>query len=115
MLTLQPPRPQRRARPRLGLALAGGGPLGACYEIGALQARAESSEGLDHTRLDAYVGVSSGAMVAAGLANGISTADMGVVFIDNAAAAYPPSPGPFLQPALHEFLARARAAPGVDR
>lgn len=114
MLTLQPaPRPQRHVRPRLGLALAGGGPLGAFYEIGALQALAESIEGLDLTRLDAYVGVSSGAMVAAGLANGISTADMGVVFIDNAAAEYPMSPGLFLQPAFHEYLSRARGAPGL--
>jgi NTE family protein len=114
MLTLQPaPRPQRHVCPRLGLALAGGGPLGAFYEIGALQALVESIEGLDLTRLDAYVGVSSGAMVAAGLANGISTADMGVVFIDNAAAEYPMSPGLFLQPAFHEYLARARGAPGL--
>ncbi len=114
MLTLQPaPRPQQHRRPRFGLALAGGGPLGAFYEIGALQALAESVEGLDLTRLDTYVGVSSGAMVAAGLVNGISTADMGVVFIDNASAEYPVSPGLFLQPAFHEFLARARGAPGL--
>jgi len=114
MLTLQPaPRPQQHASPRLGLALAGGGPLGAFYEIGALQALAESIEGLDLTALDAYVGVSSGAMIAAGLANGISTADMGVVFIDNAAAEYPMSPGLFLQPAFHEYLARVRGAPGL--
>jgi len=114
MLTLQPaPRPQRHQRPRLGLALAGGGPVGAFYEIGALQALAESIDGLDLTRLDTYVGVSSGAMVAAGLANGISTADMGVVFIDNAAAEYPMSPGLFLQPAFREYLTRARGAPGL--
>ncbi|HUO81074.1 MAG TPA: patatin-like phospholipase family protein [Steroidobacteraceae bacterium] len=114
MLTLQPaPRPQQHPHPRLGLALAGGGPLGAFYEIGALQALAEAIEGLDLTRLDAYVGVSSGAMIAAGLANGIGTADMGVVFIDNAAAEYPMSPGLFLQPAFREYLNRARGAPGL--
>jgi predicted acylesterase/phospholipase RssA len=114
MLTLQPaPRPQHHVRPRLGLALAGGGPLGAFYEIGALEAMAESIDGLDLTRLDAYVGVSSGAMIAAGLANGVTTADMGVVFIDNAADEFPMSPGLFLQPAFREYLARAKGAPGL--
>ncbi|MBS0396637.1 MAG: patatin-like phospholipase family protein, partial [Proteobacteria bacterium] len=114
MLTLQPaPRPQRHPHPRLGLALAGGGPLGAFYEIGALAALSECVEGLDLTALDAYVGVSSGAMVAAGLANGITPADMGVVFIDNAAGEYPMSPGLFLRPALGEFLARLKRAPGL--
>jgi predicted acylesterase/phospholipase RssA len=114
MLTLQPaPRPQRHPRPRIGLALAGGGPLGAFYELGALEALAECIEGLDLTRLDAYVGVSSGAMIAAGLANGIRPADMGVVFIDNAAAEYPMSPGLFLQPAFREYLARVRGAPSL--
>ena len=33
--------------PRIGLALAGGGPLGAVYEIGALAAIEEGVEGID--------------------------------------------------------------------
>ena len=36
----------RRGR-RLGLALAGGGPAGAVYEIGAVRALEEAIEGLD--------------------------------------------------------------------
>jgi len=36
-----------------------------------------------------YVGVSSGAMIAAGLVNGYDTTDMGVVFIHNASLEYP--------------------------
>ena len=37
--------------PRIGLALAGGGPLGAIYEIGALCALQESLDGVDFNDL----------------------------------------------------------------
>jgi predicted acylesterase/phospholipase RssA len=37
------------AKPRIALALAGGGPLGAIYEIGALCALDESLQGLSFT------------------------------------------------------------------
>src|SRR5207302_10777876 len=67
---------QRRRKPvsqqtRAGLALAGGGPLGITYEIGALNALAESLEGIDFARLGVYVGVSAGSVVAAGCGQGI--------------------------------------------
>jgi NTE family protein len=58
--------------PRIALALAGGGPLGAIYEIGALCALQESLNGIDFTKLQHYVGVSAGGFIAAGLANGIT-------------------------------------------
>ncbi|HEX6203287.1 MAG TPA: patatin-like phospholipase family protein, partial [Thermoanaerobaculia bacterium] len=58
--------------PRIGLALAGGAPEGAVYEIGVLLALAEAIEGLDLNRLHVYVGVSSGAILGAVLANGIT-------------------------------------------
>ena len=48
---------------RIGLALAGGGPEGAVYEIGALRALEDSLEGLDLTALHVYVGVSAGAFI----------------------------------------------------
>ena len=71
----------RTARPRtsrrIGLALAGGGPLGAFYELGALQALTECIEGFDPCNLFAYAGVSSGSMLAAGLANGLKPVDIG--------------------------------------
>jgi len=54
-------------RPRIGLALAGGGPLGAIYEIGALAALSESLRGIDLNDADVYVGVSAGGFIAAGL------------------------------------------------
>ena len=76
MLELQPAQGRPRFRQRkFGLALAGGGPLGAFYEVGTLHAIGESVAGLDLTNLDMYCGVSSGAMIAAGLANGFDTAD----------------------------------------
>jgi len=51
----------------VGLALAGGGPLGGIYEMGALLALSESLDGIDLNDVEVY-GVSSGAFIAAGLA-----------------------------------------------
>ena len=114
MLDLQPAAPRHRTSTQtFGLALAGGGPLGAFYEVGTLHAISESFEGIDLTNLDMYVGVSSGAMIAAGLANGIDTTDMGVVFIHNASVEHPVRPGLFLRPAFREFLGRIGSVPGL--
>jgi len=73
--TAQKPR-KTRERARIGLAVAGGGPIGGMYELGALRALDEAIDGLDLGALDVYVGVSSGAFVAAGLANGLDTAEV---------------------------------------
>jgi predicted acylesterase/phospholipase RssA len=100
----------RRARRRVGLALAGGGPLGGIYEVGALLALADSLDGIDFNDLDAYVGVSSGSFVAAALANGISPAQMYRLFIDDGADAAL-KPELFLRPALPEFARRAWSIP----
>ena len=98
------------ARSRVGLALAGGGPLGGIYEVGALLALADSLDGLDFNDLDAYVGVSSGGFVAAALANGISPAQMYRIFIDDGADAAL-KPEVFLRPAFGEFTRRALSLP----
>ncbi|NJD31836.1 MAG: lectin subunit beta [Gammaproteobacteria bacterium] len=114
MLDLQPAVQDARASTRtFGLALAGGGPIGAFYEVGALHAIAEALDGIELTRLDMYVGVSSGAMISAGLANGFDTTDMGLVFIHNASSEYPAGPGLFLQPAFAEYLRRIAGMPGL--
>jgi predicted acylesterase/phospholipase RssA len=114
MLDLQPAKGRPvPSRGRIGLALAGGGPLGAFYEVGCLHAIEEACDGLQLTALDMYVGVSSGAMIAAGLANGFDTADMGVVFIHNASAEYPVTPGLFLRPAFAEYSKRIASVPGL--
>ncbi len=112
MLDLQPA--ARRSPPshrRFGLALAGGGPLGAFYEVGTLHAIGEAFEGIDLTAFDMYVGVSSGAMIAAGLVNGYDTTDMGRVFIHNVSTEHPVRPGLFLRPAFREFAGRIAAIP----
>jgi NTE family protein len=114
MLDLQPAvRKSPPSNRRFGLALAGGGPLGAFYEVGTLHAISEACGGLDLTDLDMYVGVSAGAMIAAGLVNGYDTTDMGLVFIHNASLEYPVHPGLFLRPAFREFLVRTAAVPGL--
>jgi predicted acylesterase/phospholipase RssA len=113
MLDLQPAKRRLSSRGRFGLALAGGGPLGAFYEVGTLHAIGEAFEGIDLTNLDMYVGVSSGAMIAAGLVNGYDTADMGLVFIHNASPEFPVRPGLFLRPAFREYLRRLNAIPGL--
>ena len=100
------------ARAKIGLALAGGGPLGGIYEVGALLALADSFDGLDLNRLDAYVGVSSGGFVAAALANSITPAQMYRLFIaDGADAALKPEI--FLRPAFGEFGRRLASLPAL--
>ena len=102
-----------RVKRGVGLALAGGGPLGGIYEVGALIALADSLQGIDLNDLDVYVGVSSGSFVAAALANGISPAQMYRLFIaDGADAAL--TPQIFLRPALTEFSRRLVALPALS-
>ena len=103
-------RKRRSTRARIGLALAGGGPLGGIYEVGALLALAESLQGVDLNNLDVYVGVSSGGFVAAALANGISPAQMYRLFIAEGRDAAL-APGLFLRPAFSEFWRRALSVP----
>ena len=62
----------RQPAPRIALALAGGGPLGAIYEIGALCALDDTLIGLDLNACDHYLGVSAGGFISAALANGIT-------------------------------------------
>ncbi|MCC7200730.1 MAG: patatin-like phospholipase family protein, partial [Gammaproteobacteria bacterium] len=112
MLTPQPAiRPRRGTR--IGLAMAGGGPLGAFFELGTLQALAESIEGLELDNLQAYVGVSSGAILAASLANGLSPVEMGRIILTNESGEFPVTPGVFLHPAYREYLARLASIPGL--
>lgn len=106
-------RPGRDGRRGIGLALAGGGPLGGIYEVGALIALADSLEGVDLCDFDIYVGVSSGSFVAAALANGISPTQMHRLFIDDGADAVL-TPQIFLRPALAEFRRRLLALPSLS-
>jgi predicted acylesterase/phospholipase RssA len=84
--------------------------LGGIYEVGALLALTDSLDGIDFNDLDVYVGVSSGAFVAAALANGMSPAQMYRLFIDDGDDAAL-TPEVFLRPAFSEFAYRARSLP----
>jgi predicted acylesterase/phospholipase RssA len=99
------------AHGKCGIALAGGGPLGAIYEIGALVALDEALIGLDLSDCDVYVGVSSGGFFAAGLANGMTPRDLYRVFIETEAAHNPFEPNALLLPAVGEYLRCIAAAP----
>jgi len=98
--------------PKIALALAGGGPLGAIYEIGALCALQESLLGLDFNRLQHYVGVSAGGFIAAGLANGITPRQLFALFIEerkHQTEAF--DPALLLKPAFAEFFCRSLRLP----
>ena len=103
----------REDRLKRGIALAGGGPLGGIYEIGALVALQEALVGVDLADLDVYVGVSSGAFFAAGLANGITPREMHAMFILDASHHDPFEPEFLLRPAFKEFARRLRQAPAL--
>ena len=112
------PKPRTRKRAalssaRIGLAIAGGGPIGAMYELGALRALDDAIEGLDLNRLDCYVGVSSGAFLAAGLVNRMTTAEMCRIFITGDSDDVRFRPETFLRPAIFEYMRRVAALPGL--
>jgi len=97
----------------MALALAGGGPLGAIYEIGTLMALSEVLDGVDFNELDAYVGVSAGSFIAAGLANGLSPAYLHRMFVDSDSAEFPFEPEMLLKPAFGEYGRRAASVPAL--
>ncbi len=111
MLVLQPSDGSRKSTGKIGLAIAGGGPTGGMYELGALRALESAIDGLDLTRLDVYVGVSSGAFLAAGLANHIHVEEMCRILITGDSQEIQFTPDIFLRPALAEYMLRARALP----
>lgn len=63
---------RRPEQSKTALVLAGGGLTGAVYEIGALRAINDLLVGRTVNDFDLYVGTSAGALVAAGLANGMT-------------------------------------------
>ncbi len=109
------PRRDGAAPPRIGLALAGGGPLGAIYEIGALCALDETLAGLNFNRLAGYVGVSAGGFIAAALANGTTPREICTAFIesDDAGGRDLFRPSLLMRPAWGEYLHRLASLPGL--
>jgi NTE family protein len=99
--------------PRVALALAGGAPQGAIYEIGALRALDEACDGLDLNRLFIYVGVSAGAVITACLANDLTTAQMCRAIASHEPGEHPFVPETFLTPAARNLWRSARRVPGL--
>ena len=106
--------------------MAGGGPLGAIYEIGALCALEQSLTGLDLNRLDHYVGVSAGGFIVAALANGITVRQLCASFIEggnsdtrdtsdtkDASGKTVFDPAWLMEPATDEYVRRAKLWPGL--
>jgi NTE family protein len=117
---IQPAKTSTAKRPRIAMALAGGGPLGAIYEIGALCALDEALDGIEFTGLDHYVGVSAGSFIAAALANGMSPRQLCTSFIDNdqpgaegVDASDRFDPAWLMRPAVGEFVRRSIMLPGL--
>lgn len=96
---------------RIGLALAGGGPEGAVYEIGALRALEESLDGVHFNDADVFVGVSAGAFIASCLANGITTAQLARGIVRQTPGEHPFVPETFFTPAVSEFVRRGLMLP----
>jgi len=104
---------QDQSQTKTGLAIAGGGPVGAIYELGTLRALDESINGLKMHELDVYVGVSSGALIAASLANRMTTAELCRIFLNQKYAKLKFEPENFLQPAYREYFQRATKLPKI--
>jgi len=97
-------------RSKIALALAGGGPVGGIYEVGAMAALAEALDGLDFREFDIYVGVSSGAFISAAVANGLGPATLARMLVeDDTDEVFDPEM--LLRPAFGEYLRRALALP----
>ena len=103
----------RQPTGRFGLALAGGGPEGAIYEIGVLRALDDVLDGVDFNDVPVTVGVSAGALVGACLANGITTAQMARSVVHEEPGEQPFRPELFLSPAMGEIARRIASVPGL--
>jgi predicted acylesterase/phospholipase RssA len=98
---------------KIGLALAGGGPEGAIYEIGALRALDEALDGIDFNDLHVYVGVSAGSFIAACLANNLTTTQMCRAILSQQPGEHPFAPEIFFKPAVGELARRGLMTPGL--
>jgi len=107
----RPRKSNGRGDRKIGLALAGGGPAGAIYEIGALRALDEALDGVDFNDLHVYVGVSAGAFICANLANDISPAQMCRAIVKHQPGEHPFVPETFYTLATREYWRGARSLP----
>jgi NTE family protein len=101
------------ARPRIGVALAGGVLEGGFYEVGVLCALQDAILGLDFTRADVYVGVSSGAVITSLLANGIAPRTLSRAILSLAGPELNLDPNILFRPAVREYARRVAKVPGL--
>ena len=97
----------------VGLALAGGGPEGAIYEIGVLRALDDALDGLDFNDVPVTVGVSAGALLGASLANGITTGRLVRSVVGEETGEQPFRPEMFMSPAFGEYVKSGLRVPGL--
>ena len=97
---------------KIALALAGGGPVGGIYEVGAMVALSEALDGVDFNAFDIYVGVSSGALLSAAVANGLGPAALARMLVENDNNEVF-DPGMLLRPAFGEYIRRAMSVPAI--
>jgi NTE family protein len=96
---------------KFGLAMAGGGPFGAIYEVGALMALDEAFDGFDFNAVDIYVGVSAGSFITSALANQIPAAEIYRLFIQDEQVDGALTPETFMRPAIGEYAKQLRRLP----
>ena len=97
---------------RIGIALAGGGPIGGIYEVGALAALDEALEGIELNDVEFFVGVSSGSLIAATLANGLTPMALARMLVGHGADAIF-DPDMLLRPAFAEYGRRLLSLPPI--
>jgi hypothetical protein len=99
-----------RKRAKIALALAGGGPVGGIYEVGAMAALAEALDGVGlhrvrHLRRCQFRGLHSAAV-----ANGLGPAALARMLVENDTNEVF-DPEMLLRPAFGEYLRRALSVP----
>ncbi|HKJ16478.1 MAG TPA: patatin-like phospholipase family protein [Xanthomonadales bacterium] len=104
---------KRGKGPKIGLAIAGGGPVGAIYELGALQAIDEALDGARLHELDIYIGISAGSFIVSSLANDISSAEICRTVVDHPAAEFSLNSDDFFRPDFQQYLDTAKRIPSV--
>lgn len=103
---------RRGKRSKTALVLGGGGFTGGVYEIGALRALDLLSVNRSVNEFDVYVGTSSGSLVAALVANGVTPEEMMRVVVHQGPAPFPDARvSSLLRPNYTELLTRGLSIP----
>jgi NTE family protein len=102
---------ERQSRGKSALVLAGGGILGAVYEIGALRAVDEMLVGHTVNDFDIYVGTSAGSLIAAMLANRMTPQEMMQTINNDHPEVRSLRPNDIFQSNFWEFLSRLTRLP----